>query len=164
VELLTGAVTRMMSLQPVIAPLRPLARLLASGLGVLVLVVSAAAADTTHHPRENTYMKRQWGIEVMFVREAAAGYMLEFRYKVLDPEKAKPLFARQTKPVLTHLETGARMIVPTPAKTGALRNSNEPKANHIYWMFFANPAQLVQAGDQVNIEIGEFVAKGLVVR
>jgi hypothetical protein len=141
----------------------PLVRVLASGLAVLALVTSAFAAETGH-PRHNTYMKRHWGIEIMFVREAAAGYMLEFRYKVLDPEKARPLFVRQTKPVLTHLETGARMIVPTPAKTGALRNSNDPLADHIYWMFFANPAKLVEPGDLVNIEIGDFVAEKLVVR
>lgn len=143
---------------------RPLARILASGIAVLALCGSAVATETGQHPRAKTYMKRQWGIEVMFVREAAAGYMLEFRYRVLDPEKAKPLFVRQTKPLLTHLETGATMVVPTPAKTGALRNSNEPLPDHTYWMFFANPAKLVQPGDLVNIEIGDFVAENLVVR
>lgn len=142
---------------------RPLARTLAGGLAVLALTVSAIAAEAGH-PRQNTYMKRQWGIEVMFVREAAAGYMLEFRYKVLDPEKARPLFVRQNKPQLTHLETGATLIVPTPAKTGALRNSNDPLADHVYWMFFANPAKLVEPGDLVSIEIGDFVAEKLVVR
>jgi len=89
--------------------------------------------------------------------------MLEFRYKVLDADKAKPLFERQTKPVLTHVESGAKLIVPTPAKTGALRNSNPPIAGNTYWMFFANPGKLVQPGDHVNIEIGKFHADGLVV-
>jgi hypothetical protein len=102
-------------------------------------------------------------VEVLFVRETSAGYMLEFRYKVLDPEKAKPLFDRQTKPVLVHEESGARFIVPTPPKTGALRNSNPPLADHTYWMFFANPGNYVKQGDLVTIEIGDFVAKGLVV-
>lgn len=144
--------------------------LIAAGLLPLLAVSPAAwsgeetgTPERQMHPRENTYMKRQWGIEVMHVRPAAAGYMLEFRYRVLDPEKAAALFARQTKPVLVHVDTGARMIVPTPAKTGALRNSNLPKAGHTYWMFFANPAKLVQSGETVNIEIGEFLAEGLVV-
>jgi len=90
--------------------------------------------------------------------------MLEFRYKVLDPEKAKPLFDRQTKPLLTHTASGARMVVPTPAKTGALRNSNTPLAGHTYWMFFANPAKFIQEGEQVSIEIGDFLADNLVVQ
>ena len=122
-----------------------------------------SAAKHHPHPRDMTYMKRKWGVELLFVRETSANYMLEFRYKVLDANKAKPLFERQTKPVLTHVRTGAKLIVPTPAKTGALRNSNPPKNGKVYWMFFANPRKLVKPGDQVNIDIGDFHAKGLVV-
>jgi hypothetical protein len=129
-----------------------------------ITVATIAAPARVRHPREKTFMKRQWGVEVVFVRRVAAGYMLEFRYKVLDPEKAKPLFERQTKPLLTHVESGARMVVPTPAKTGALRNSNPPLAGHTYWMFFANPGKFVQPGEQVNIEIGDFLAENLVVQ
>jgi hypothetical protein len=126
--------------------------------------VAKAVSPEARHPREKTYMKRQWGVEVLYVRQTAAGYMLEFRYKVLDSEKAKPLFERQTKPLLTHVESGAKLIVPTPAKTGALRNSNTPLADHTYWMFFANPGKLVQPGEHVNIEIGHFLVEGLVVQ
>jgi len=160
----------------------PFAKFLASGLALSIVLstpsilasqieksvarVSARAAvpKSKHHPRENTYMKRKWGVEILFVRESSAGYMLEFRYKVLDPAKAGPLFERQTKPLLTHVKSGATMIVPTPAKTGALRNSNKPKAGHTYWMFFANPGKLVKPGDQVNVAIGDFHADGIVVR
>ena len=127
-------------------------------------VATIAASERVRHPREKTFMKRQWGVEVVFVRRTAGGYMLEFRYKVLDPDKAKPLFERQTKPLLIHAESGAKLIVPTPAKTGALRNSNPPLAGRTYWMFFANPGKFVQPGEQVNIEIGDFLAERLVVQ
>ena len=129
-------------------------------------VASAAQDDAVppkKHPRENTLMKRQWGIEILFVRTTSAGYMLEFRYKVIDLEKAKPLFERQTKPMLTHEDSGATFVVPTPAKTGALRNSNPPIEGRTYWMFFANPGGYVKSGDTVRIEIGDFVADGIVV-
>lgn len=125
---------------------------------------NAPTAGEAHHPRDNTFMKRKWGVEVEYVRQTAAGYMLEFRYRVLDPDKAGPLFDRQIKPVLTHVESGATFVVPTPAKTGALRNSNPPLAGHTYWMFFANPGKYVQPGQHVNIAIGEFRAEGLVVQ
>lgn len=162
---------------------RLLAGFLVSGLALLFACGFAAAAQETeeprsaaepatatavprqnHHPRKNTYMKRKWGIEILFVRQAAAGYMLEFRYKVLDAEKAKALFNRKTKPVLIHERTGAQLIVPTPAKTGALRNSNIPLDDHTYWMFFANPGRLVEPGEQVDIQIGEFLVEKLVVQ
>jgi hypothetical protein len=160
-----------------------LAGLLAGSLVLIAVSTTTSRADTgseqtdaspapavvtdepaRRHPREKTFMKRQWGVEVQFVRQTAAGYMLEFRYKVLDAEKAAALFERQTKPLLTHAETGAKLIVPTPAKTGALRNSNPPKAGNTYWMFFANPGKLVQPGDTVSIEIGDFLVKDLVVQ
>jgi hypothetical protein len=162
---------------------RPLASLFAGGLVLIaafgfacdvqalegsdnttVSLATTVAPEPAHHPRKNTFLKRKWGVEVLYVRQTAAGYMLEFRYKVLDANKAKALFERQTKPLLTHAETGAKLIVPTPAKTGALRNSNPPLADHTYWMCFANPGKLVKPGDHVNIDIGEFRVAGLVVQ
>jgi len=127
-------------------------------------VKHSAAIKQSHHPRTKTFMKRKWGVEVLFVRQTAAGYMLEFRYKVLDADKAKSLFERQTKPILIHPRTGAELVVPTPAKTGALRNSNPPLVDHTYWMFFANPGKLVKVGEIVNVKIGDFLAKDIVVQ
>ena len=141
-----------------------LAMLLVGGALLFVLSTPVVAEERASHPRKNTYMKREWGIEIMYVRQTAAGYMLEFRYKVVDAEKAKALFKRQTKPMLTHTETGTKLVVPTPAKTGALRNSNPPKDDHTYWMFFANPGKLVKPGERVSIQIGEFLVENLVVQ
>ena len=141
-----------------------LAMLLVGGALLFVLSTPVVAEERANHPRKNTYMKREWGVEIMYVRQTAAGYMLEFRYKVVDAEKAKALFKRQTKPMLTHTETGTKLVVPTPAKTGALRNSNPPKDDHTYWMFFANPGKLVKPGERVSIQIGEFLVENLVVQ
>jgi len=161
----------------------PLAGILAGGLGLTIAfgiardvrahdeVASAhrspstlASSEKVRHPREKTYLKREWGVEVLDVRQTAAGHMLEFRYRVVEAEKARPLFERRTKPVLTHAESGAKLVVPTPPTTGALRSSNLPIAGRIYWMFFANPGGMVTPGQHVNIEIGEFRVDGLVVR
>ncbi len=142
----------------------PLAILIVSGAVLFGWSAPVAAEERASHPRKNTFMKREWGIEILFVRQTAAGYMLEFRYKVVNAKKAQALFQRQVKPMLTHTESGAKFIVPTPAKTGALRNSNPPKDGHTYWMFFANPGQFVKPGEHVSIEIGDFVVENLVVQ
>lgn len=126
--------------------------------------VVSSRATAKVHPRQKTYMKREWGIDVLWVRQTAAGYMLEFRYKVLDADKAKALFDRQTKPVLIHEVSGAKMIVPVPAKTGALRNSNTPIAGKTYWMFFANPAKFIKPGDLVSVQIGDYLQQHLTVK
>jgi len=108
-------------------------------------------------------LKRQWGVEVMGVRLASAGHMLEFRYRVLDERKARALFERTTKPALVHERTGAKRAVPVPPKTGPLRTSDPPVRHRTYWMFFANPGQLVKPGETVSVAVGEFRADGLVV-
>jgi hypothetical protein len=123
-----------------------------------------SAVVSSHHPRQATRIKRQWGVDVIGVQQTAAGYMLEFRYRVIDPAKAKPLFERKTKPALVHEASGSRFVVPTPPKTGALRNSNPPLAGHTYWMFFANPGGYVKPGERVSVVIGDFRADGLVVK
>jgi hypothetical protein len=103
----------------------------------------------------------RWGVRIESMRLTASGYMLDFRYRVVDARKARPLFARRTRPLLRDERTGTVMLVPTPPKTGALRNSNEPKAGRSYFMFFANPARLVAPGHTVTVTIGDFSVSGI---
>jgi hypothetical protein len=125
---------------------------------------AARASGPYSHPRYKTRVKRKWGIELVGVRPVAVGYMLVFRYKVIDAEKAKPVHVRRTKPVLIDEATGARFIVPAPQKTGPLRNSNLPQEGRIYSMLFANPGQYVKTGNRVTVEIGDFRAEDMVVQ
>jgi hypothetical protein len=97
------------------------------------------------------------------MRLTSSGYMLDFRYRVVDTTKAAPLFDRKMKPILRDEATGAQMVVPVPPKTGALRSSNDPKLGRSYFMFFANPARFIKAGNTVTISIGEFSVGGIVV-
>ena len=128
--------------------------------------VAAADADAAATVAEtfdasDPALVRKWGVRVEGVRLSAAGYMLDFRYRVVDARKAKPLFARKAKPVLTDEATGARMSVPVPPKTGALRNSDEPKAGRTYFMFFANPGRFIAPGSRVTLAIGPFRVSGI---
>jgi hypothetical protein len=105
----------------------------------------------------------KWGIEVTSIRLTANNHMIDFRYRVLDPVKAKELFVRQNKPALIHQATGKVLAVPATAKVGPLRNSDPPKQGKIYWMFFGNAGYLVKAGDKVSVVIGTFRVDDLVV-
>jgi hypothetical protein len=114
--------------------------------------------------KQKKALNEKWGIELVAMRSTAAGHMVDFRYKVLDAEKAAPLFKRQNKPYLIHQESGKALAVPNTAKLGSLRNSNTPQAGRIYWMFFGNHHGLVQKGDKVTVAIGDFSAPDIEVK
>lgn len=109
-------------------------------------------------------VEERWGIEVRGMYLTAGGYMLDFRYRVVDAAKAAPLFDRRTKPVLKDERTGAVMAVPVPPKTGPLRSSNDPKEGRTYFMFFANPGRFIARYSKVTVTIGEFSISGLTVK
>lgn len=110
--------------------------------------------------------EQTWGIKIEGMRLSAGGYMLDFRYRILDPDKAMPLVDHRKKPVLVDQTTGARFIVPAPEKVGSLRataNGGKPIAGRTYFVIFSNPGMFVKAGNKVTVEIGDFRAENLVV-
>lgn len=122
-------------------------------------------ASLVSEPTEST-LNETWGIQIQGIRYSAAGYMLDFRYKVIDPEKAAYLLDRRYKPYLIDQKTGARFVVPAPAKVGPLRqtiDTGTPMAGRTYFVMFANPGQYIKPGNKVTVVIGEFKAENLTV-
>jgi hypothetical protein len=126
-------------------------------------VATEAIIDNEATQDEAAGMADTWGIEVTSIRLTANDHMIDFRYRVLDSDKASELFVRQNKPALIHQETGHVLAVPETAKVGPLRNSNQPQEGRIYWMFFGNAGGLVHQGDEVTVAIGDFRVENLVV-
>ncbi|MCW8923266.1 MAG: hypothetical protein OQK69_06505 [Gammaproteobacteria bacterium] len=155
-----------------IAKYRALAASLFFLFSVLFLLNAPAAANAggavengfiQQSKEQKQQLSDQWGIELVSMRSTAAGHMVDFRYRVLDADKAAPLFKRQTKPYLIHQASGKVLGVPNTAKIGSLRNSNTPQNGRTYWMFFGNHHRLVQKGDRVTVAIGEFRARDIEV-
>ncbi len=126
-------------------------------------IASKERAMETEQASKTESMEEVWGIQIQGIRLTASGYMIDFRYLVVDSKKAERLFDRKIKPYLIHQKTKAKFMVPNPPKTGPLRNSNQPQQGRVYWMFFGNPGKYVKSGDKVTVIIGEFKAPGLVV-
>lgn len=104
------------------------------------------------------------GIEVECIQLSAAGYMLDFRYRVVDPVKAYDLLQREAETYLIDEKTNAKLIVPTPPKVGALRQKTKtPEAGRVYFVMFANPGNLVKKGDKVTVVIDDFKAENMTV-
>lgn len=149
-------------------------KFLFSSMAMIILFVSLSFAQELQalsfdsKPEEqapknaNASLLETWGIEIVGIRLAAQGHMVDFRYRVVDPAKAASLFARKTKPYLMDQESGKVLSVPRTAKVGPLRSSNQPQPGKVYWMFFGNP-RVVEAGSKVTVVIGEFKAENLTV-
>ncbi len=122
--------------------------------------VSSAASDKTV-PQD---LADRWGIEVTAIRLSAHGNMIDFRYRVLDTEKASVLGDPSVKPVLIDHDNGAQLRVPSMPKVGQMRSTAQRlHAGRIYTALFANPGGTVKKGHKVTVVFGDFRAEGLTV-
>ena len=124
---------------------------------------TAQVTASSTNPASLQAVEEQWGIEIIGLRRSAGGYMLDFRYKVVDPEKAAGLFKREDKPYLIDQASGRKFLVPNPPKVGPMRTSNNLQADRNYFVMFGNPGTFIQPGNKVTIVIGDFRAEDLVV-
>jgi hypothetical protein len=106
--------------------------------------------------------EERWGVRVVRLSLTAADHMIDFRYRVLDPQKAAPLLNRRIKPYLIDQESGTKLGVPRHSKLGPARQiSDEPETNRVYTMLFGNAGKIVKPGSRVTIVIGEIRLENL---
>lgn len=126
---------------------------------------AASAGPDASAGQGQTRVYEDFGIEVIAIRTTAAGSMLDFRFKVLDKEKAMPFFREDLKPHLVDEQSGAVLQVPVPAKGGPMRpTSRDPREGITYFMLFANPGSFVAVGNPVTLVIGDLRVENLVVQ
>jgi hypothetical protein len=143
------------------APCPLIAVAIFAGVGITVILgqrcVDPGSRDTPAAIRE------RWGVDELHVRRSAAGHLLDFRYRVVDPVKAAPIQARRNRPELVHRSSGVRMGVPQTPKAGALWNAGTPRAGRTYFALFTNRGGIARRGDRVSVAIGPLRATDLVV-
>ena len=105
----------------------------------------------------------KWGIEPVSLRLTAAGQMIDFRYKITDPNKAAPFFYSQNKPALIDQTSGKKLSVPVAPKVGSLRQKTvKPEIGRIYFILFGNPG-VVKDGSKVTLIVGDIRIENLTV-
>ena len=108
----------------------------------------------------------KWGVELLGMRLTTAGFMMDFRFRVLDADKALPLFDHRIKPHIVAERSNIKLPVPMATKVGAFRPTNRGKnikADKTYFMIFGNPDRHVKAGEKVTVVIGDFKVEHLMV-
>ncbi len=110
-------------------------------------------------------IEEQWGVKIESLRISGVGNLLDFRYRIIDPEKATHLVDRRNKAYIIDQASGKVLSVPTTAKVGPLRQTVRyglPKKDRIYFILFGNP-HVMKSGDKVTVVIGDFKVKDLVI-
>jgi len=121
----------------------------------------AIAAESPENPALNSQapseIEERLGIKTEGLRRSAAGYMLDFRYRLNDSAKASPLLDRKIRPYLLDEASGAQMGVPDAPKVGQLRPTSRNKVipGRNYYILFANPGRYLQAGSKVTLIAGD---------
>ena len=93
----------------------------------------------------------------------SSGYMLAFRYRILDAEKAAILNEKRSKAFIIDEASDVRLSVPAMENIGELRQSPRPEEGRIYYILFGNPGKLVKPGGHVDVVVGRFRADGIIV-
>jgi hypothetical protein len=123
----------------------------------------AVTKEPTQLEDQLVQIEEKWGIHILGARQSANGYIIDFRYRIIDPEKSSSLLDRKIKPYLVDQATGARLTVPNMPKLGALRAKGKPEANREFFILFGNPGGAVKKGSQVTVVIGDLKVENLVV-
>jgi hypothetical protein len=143
--------------------------------GLLIAVVAAGStlAATKVHPssyrpdrfagRAGVYYQRVWGVDSLNVKLVESGELVRFSYRVVDSDKAGTLNEKRNQPSLIDPGVGVSLVIPTMEKVGQLRQTSSPVAGRSYWMTFSNKGRRVKHGDRVDVVIGTFQARNLVV-
>jgi len=140
-----------------------LAALAISGFVVLPACAVAGAGGTPPESRLLSDSEKNFGIKIVSVRPTAGGQMLDLRFQVIDPEKAKAVLDKNKKAYLLDGKTGKTLPVPV-TKAGSMRQTTlKPEAGRIYFMLFSNPNRMVKEGSSVSLIIGDFRKDGIVV-
>jgi hypothetical protein len=136
---------------------------IAALLGAVVGLTGCAAKARPTHVAESAVRvtdvdsRGTWGIEPVSLRRTAADTLVDFRYRVIEPDKAVQLVNSKAPAFLLDEGSGIQFPVPESQTVGTMRQTSRngpPQAGRIYFMLFANPGRFIQAGNTVSVVVG----------
>jgi hypothetical protein len=139
---------------------------LSSQLGGCSTTPTATAANPATQADASS-VEGTYGIRVEGLRLTAAGSMLDFRYRVLDAQKAAPFLNGKIQPSLLDEARSARLGVPDTPTLGRIRQTSRNGVIHTdrsYFIMFGNPGKALKSGDRVALLLGPVKITDLVVR
>lgn len=138
---------------------------LAAGLLLAVLLGGCGGVELAAPPAVPVSPAEAAGIRVTAVRMSGAGRIVDFRFRVIDAEKARALLGQQLEVYALDQATGTKLPVPSAAKIGALRQTARGAVEgKIYFVLFGNTNRVVAPGSRLTVVLGDLRLPDLVVQ
>lgn len=126
-------------------------------------VSCATSPDGTTASPDIPEAEEVWGIRPVSLRITGAGHFLDFRYRVVDSEKASRIMQKGQNVYLIHQPSETVMPVPV-TKLGPLRGTAvQPKEDRQYAILFNNTGKAAKSGDKVTMVIGDMRIENMTV-
>jgi hypothetical protein len=102
----------------------------------------------------------QYGIDVNLIAVTAAGGLIEFRYQVVDPDKAaRLLHDAKLAPAFVVEKTGETLVMSSPPHS----HGAELRLGGTYYFLMANARNAVHRGTSLTLVIGDLRVEHLAV-
>lgn len=132
-------------------------------LAAVMVFTGCSTSQFTRNEQTAEPIETQWGVHPVALHLVGGDHFIDFRYRVLDADKAHELLNRNNKPFLIDEVSGKVHTVPV-TKLGPMRSSAiKPKVDRNYVILFGNTHKLIHKGSLVTVVIGDFRAEHLKV-
>lgn len=114
------------------------------------------ALNQEHGSTQAASLEASYGIRVDGLRLSAHGYILDFRYRVLNPENAAPILDAKKTVYLVDEARGAKLGVPQSPVIGGMRQTSRNRVVYTdrdYFILFVNPGRAVRTGDKLKLAV-----------
>ena len=138
---------------------------LAATLAVWLLVSPKPAATPSQPPRDSASLseaafEEATGVRITHVAITGQGGLIDFRYQVIDPDKAVIVHDADKPPTLVAEANG--QVIDRPWMQHGHSGKLNPGAT--YYLILVNPKGGVKSGDSVSVIIGDFRLEHLIVK
>ena len=94
-------------------------------------------------------VEERFGIRVVLIEVTAGGGMIDFRYLVVDPDKAVHLREPENLPFLIAEDSGITIRV------SALSDESDLEMERTYYLLYPNVRNAIKPGTKVTVVIGD---------
>jgi hypothetical protein len=139
----------------------PLIALIAAGgyIGWRAWSGPRAASDPAVPPR-SPEIELRWGIRITQVGVTADGGMVDFRYQVIDPDKALAMNQDLNNiPVLTDEASGTLIN-----SAALMAPKHDLRPGQTYFLLYRNTDGAIKRGNPVTVKVGDLLLEHLVAR